>query len=93
VVRVAVIWLRGADADSAVTLAGCRWPPTRAECGPGPRTTRRSRVTPFSGGFEIDYARAPRQCRCAELIVWVEGERSPRRERLFRPRGEHCGAR
>lgn len=71
----------GAGSARAVSLAGCRRPATRAECGSGPRTTCRSRVTPFSGGFEVDYARAPRQGRCAELIVWVDG--NPLRARLY----------
>ena len=47
----------------------------------------RNRLTPWSGGFTIDYARAPRQGRCAELIVWVDGEPAPRRKRLFVPAG------
>jgi hypothetical protein len=74
----------------AATLAGCRRPATRAECGRGPRTTCRSAVTPFSGGFEIDYEAAPRQGRCAELLVWVEGERAPRRARIFSPPASAC---
>ena len=55
------------------------------------RRTCRSRVTPFSGGFEIDYAEAPRQGRCAELIVWVAGEREPRRGRVFGAPAGACG--
>ena len=48
------------------------------------------RLTVWSGGFTIDYARAPRQGRCAELIVWVDGEAAPRRERLFAPPASVC---
>ena len=50
----------------------------------------RSILTPFSGGFTIDYARAPRQGRCAELIVWVDGAARARRKRLFAPPAEAC---
>jgi hypothetical protein len=50
----------------------------------------RNRLTPWSGGFTVDYARAPRQGRCAELIVWVDGEDAPRRERLFAPPAGAC---
>jgi hypothetical protein len=45
----------------------------------------RNRLTAWTGGFTIDYARAPRQGRCAELIVWVANEDEPRREPLFGP--------
>jgi hypothetical protein len=50
----------------------------------------RRRLTPFGGGFTIDYARAPRQGRCAELIVWVDGSDVPWRERLFAPGTRAC---
>ena len=70
-----------------LTLAGCRRFASsarqRAECGPGPQDTCTSGRTPFSGGFTIDYARAPRQGRCAELIVWVDGRAAPLRKRIF----------
>jgi hypothetical protein len=36
----------------------------------------------FVGGFTIDYADAPNQGRCAELIVWTSRSR-PVRTRLF----------
>jgi hypothetical protein len=78
----------------AVTLRGCRRRTStagrRRECGRGPRTTCWPRRTPFSGGFTIDYAHAPRQGRCAELIVWVAGRERPLRERLFSPPPEAC---
>ena len=74
----------------AVTLAGCPRDATRADCGRGPRDTCARGPTPFSGGFTIDYARAPRQGRCAELIVWVQGRPEPLRKRVFRPRGIAC---
>ena len=84
-------WMRLAyGAERAVTLAGCRRPAGRRECAPGPRTTCRSAVTPFSGGFEIDYAAAPRQGRCAELSVWVAGQDEPLRERVFSPPPAAC---
>jgi hypothetical protein len=35
----------------------------------------RRRATLFAGGFTIDYAEAPQQGRCAELIVWGDQER------------------
>jgi hypothetical protein len=48
------------------------------------------RLTPWSGGFTVDYDRAPREGRCAELIVWVDGEDAPRRKRLFAPPAGAC---
>jgi len=87
------------DGVAAVTLRACRHRRSRAarrqECvwaegfvGPpgsvrGDYTACRSGPTFFSGGFEIDYAEAPQQGRCAELIVWVEGEQAPHRVRLL----------
>jgi hypothetical protein len=38
--------------------------------------------TPFSGGFDIDFAAAPQEGRCANLIVSTPG-REPRRVLLF----------
>lgn len=43
----------------------------------------RRRAAPFSGGFTIDYAAAPQQGRCAELLVWPKGADEPIRRRLF----------
>jgi hypothetical protein len=77
-----------------VTLEGCRRRGSaaarRRECGPGPQETCRAGPTPFSGGFTIDYARAPAQGRCAELIVRVAGRDRPLRERLYVPRSAAC---
>jgi hypothetical protein len=53
-------------------------------------TACRSGPTFFSGGFEIDYAKAPQQGRCAELIVWVRGEQEPHRVRLLRVEPGEC---
>jgi hypothetical protein len=76
-----------APAAHAVTLRGCRRRASRAaqrrECGPGSRATCTTGPTPFGGGFTIDYARAPRQGRCAELIVWVRGRAEPLRRGIF----------
>jgi hypothetical protein len=74
----------------AVTLRGCPRRATEAACGPGSRQTCARGPTPFSGGFTVDYARAPLQGRCAELIVWVQGRPEPLRKRIFRPRGVAC---
>jgi hypothetical protein len=87
-------WMRphiasAGEAEGVVDLRGCRRPATRRECGPGPRETCRSAWTPFSGGFEIDFANAPQQGRCAELIVRSGGK--ARRERLYRPPAGLCG--
>jgi hypothetical protein len=41
----------------------------------------RRKVTVFVGGFTVDYAQAPEQGRCAQLIVWVAGQAT--RVRLF----------
>jgi hypothetical protein len=35
----------------------------------------RRQPTAFAGGFTIDYAKAPQQGRCAELIVWGDEAR------------------
>jgi hypothetical protein len=97
---------------AAVTLRACRHRRSRAaqrrECRwaegvlPGSAkddyTACRSGATFFSGGFEIDYDDAPRQGRCAELIVWVKGEQEPERVRLLRVAhetipGEICASR
>jgi hypothetical protein len=75
---------------AAVTLRACRHRRTRAarrrECvwteGIGGYKACRSGPTFFSGGFEIDFDEAPQQGRCAELIVWVDGEQQPHRVRL-----------
>ena len=42
----------------------------------------RRQATAYAGGFTIDYARAPRQGRCAEVLVWTGHERAVR-ARLF----------
>jgi hypothetical protein len=96
------------DGVAAVTLRACRHRRSRAarrrECvwaeglaGPpgavrGDYTACRSGPTFFSGGFDIDYEEAPRQGRCAELIVWVKGERDPRRVRLLDVEPGECAA-
>jgi hypothetical protein len=86
--RLAYAHRRGGTA--AVSLRACRHRRSRAarrrECvwaeGFGGYKACRSGPTFFSGGFEIDYDEAPQQGRCAELIVWVEGEHEPHRVRL-----------
>jgi hypothetical protein len=103
--RLAYAHRRGGAA--AVTLRACRHLPSQAarrrECvwaegvvGP-PGSIRRDYTacrtgsTVFSGGFEIDYGEAPRQGRCAELLVWVQGGEEPRRVRLLRVEPGECG--
>jgi hypothetical protein len=97
--RLAYAHRRGGAA--AVTLRACRHRRSRAarrrECewaeAGADYTACRSGPTFFSGGFEIDYAEAPQQGRCAELIVWVEGEQEPHRVRLLHVEpGECAGA-
>jgi hypothetical protein len=46
-------------------------------------------LSPYSGGFAIDFAKAPHQGRCAEVVVWVRGREQPLRKRIFRP-GSAC---
>lgn len=79
---------------AAVTLRACRHRRSREarrrECVWADYTACRSGPTSFSGGFELDYAEAPQQGRCAELIVWVEGEPDPRRVRLIRTEPGEC---
>ena len=94
-------YAHGRDGVAAVTLRACRHRRSRAaqrrECrwaegvaGPpgsvrSDYTACRSGPTFFSGGFEIDYAKAPQEGRCAELIVWVKGQQEPHRVRLVPP--------
>jgi hypothetical protein len=77
-----------------VTLVGCRRfkraGARRRECGHVTATCRRG-PTPFSGGFDIDFATAPQQGRCAELVVSTPGH-EPRRVRLFAAPGECTAA-
>jgi hypothetical protein len=91
---------------AAITLRACRHRRSREaqrrECGwaegvAGPPgairddyTACRTGPTSFSGGFEIDYANAPQQGRCAELMVWVKGEENPHRVRLLRVEPGEC---
>ena len=81
----------GAAFGSAVTLAGCRRvkgpKARRRECGGNVSGTCQRHRTPFSGGFRIDYDAAPRQGRCAELLVTERGKRT-RRVQLFAAPGE-----
>jgi hypothetical protein len=67
----------------------------RLEWGSGPGNDRavtlaacRRRESVFVGGFSIDYARAPKQGRCAELIVWTGRARPV----LVRPFDAACRA-
>jgi hypothetical protein len=87
---------RGGRGVHAVTLRACRNLPSlaaqRRECRFAPFTACRSGPTLFSGGFAIDYERAPRQGRCAELIVWTAGAQ-PLRRRLFSPQPGECDRR
>ena len=95
-VRLAYAHRRGGTA--AVTLRACRHRRSRAarrrECvwaeGLAGYKACRSGPTFFSGGFEIDYDEAPQQGRCAELIVWVQGEQEPHRVRLLRVEPGEC---
>ena len=45
------------------------------------------RLSPYTGGFTIDYDKAPHQGRCARVEVWVDGREEPLRRRVFRPGG------
>jgi hypothetical protein len=96
-------WMRlayahGSGGTAAVTLRACRHRRSRAarrrECvwteGIAGYKACRSRPTFFSGGFEIDYDEAPEQGRCAELIVWVDGEQEPHRVPLLRVQPDEC---
>jgi hypothetical protein len=78
----------------AIGLQACqRFRSPRAqgrECGWRPYRACQSRYTNFSGGFALDFAKAPKRGLCAELIVWVKGQERPLRERLFRPRASEC---
>jgi hypothetical protein len=88
-------YAHGARRVYTVTLQGCRWSHSpearRQECGSSNARACRSGPTAFSGGWEIDFARAPRQGRCAQVIVRVAGKRSYR-QRLMRPPPRGCGS-
>jgi hypothetical protein len=104
--RLAYAHRRGGAA--AVTLRACRHRRSpaarRRECvwaegvtGPPGQvrddyTACRTGPTFFSGGFDIDYGEAPKQGRCAELIVRVEGEKEPHRVRLLHVEPGECAA-
>ena len=67
-------WMRfSCGGRHRVTLRACR----RDEGESGP-----SGNTAWSGGFLIDYAKAPKQGRCAMLTVRVKGRSKPIRKRL-----------
>jgi hypothetical protein len=84
--------------EPAITLEACRRLESREaqrrECGrrPPPDFTYACEepFTLFSGGFGVDVASAPLRGMCAELIVWIAGERKLRREFLFRPDRGDC---
>jgi hypothetical protein len=73
--------------SAAVTLQACRHSRSRAarrrDCGLLGGTACSTGPTLFPGGFGVDFRQAPQRGRCAELIVWVEGEKDPRRQPLF----------
>jgi hypothetical protein len=74
------------------TLQACRWSRSaeerRRECGSASARACRSGPTAFSGGWIIDFARAPREGRCAQIIVRA-GARTYR-QRLMRPAPRGC---
>lgn len=80
--------------EYAITLTACRRSRSATErareCGWRPYRACRSSTTQFSGGFGLDFARAPKRGRCAELVVWLEGRRRPLRTRLFKPSRGAC---
>ena len=45
------------------------------------------KLSPYGGGFTIDYDEAPHQGRCARIEVWVDGRPEPLSKRVFRPTG------
>jgi hypothetical protein len=78
----------------AIALRACRRfesaEARRRECGWRPDVACRWRYTQFSGGFGLDFAKAPRRGRCAKLIVRVAGDDRPLVRRLFRPKPGAC---
>jgi hypothetical protein len=78
----------------AIALEACRRlgsaPARRRECGWRPDIACRWRYTQFSGGFGLDFARAPRRGRCAKLIVRIAGREKALSRRLFQPKLGAC---
>lgn len=71
-------WMKIVHGGSRLTLRSC----TRGGSGSSGNTA-------WSGGFEIDYANAPQQGRCARLIIRVRGRAEPIRRRLV-PKAGSC---
>ena len=71
-------WMRIVHGGARLTLRACpRGGPSSGSSG----------NTAWSGGFEIDYAKAPRQGRCARIHVRVDGRTLRRR---IAPRAGAC---
>jgi hypothetical protein len=84
----------GGSGHSAVTLEACERVRShraqRRECRWKPYRACRSDTTQFAGEIALDYNSAPRQGRCAMLVVRVEGRHKPLRRRVFRPAHGTC---
>jgi hypothetical protein len=78
----------------AITLQACnrlRSPRARRrECGWRPDLACRWHYTQFSGGFGLDFAKAPRRGVCAQLVVRVKGNSEPLRDFLLDPMPGAC---
>ena len=77
--------------EEAVTLSACSTESSRAqqrtECGWTPFNACTRGVTQFSGGFFVDFKRAPDNGSCATLEVWPTKNGPPIVEPLFRKAG------
>lgn len=78
----------------SITLQACRRLASpdarRRECGWSPRTACSWHNTQFAGGVYIDFDRAPKLGRCAELIVRAGAHQRASRRPLFRPPADAC---
>ena len=66
-------WMKIVHGGARLTLRGC---------ARGAEASGSSGNTAWSGGLEIDYAKAPRQGRCARIIVRIPGREAVRRRLL-----------
>lgn len=90
-------WLRvgyGASKSPKIILQACRHFRSRQarenECRWGAQTACANGPTLFSGGFSVDFRRAPRRGLCAELIIRVRGREKSLRKHLFKPDPREC---
>jgi hypothetical protein len=86
-----MVYLQSNRPAHAVTLKPCPHVATaqaqRRACHWSPYGACRSGLTAFSGGFFVNFRRAPLKGRCAMLQVWTRDQPNPLTTRPFTDRG------